>query len=390
MKNILSVGKDCCGCYSCKQICPKNCINFRGDAEGFMYPYVDENLCIECGKCLRGCPVASPVAISENPTVLGAKLKDGDVCANSTSGGIFYPLASDVINAGGVVFGCAYDENLSAKHIMAETLEDLRLLQGSKYVQSNTDGVYTMVKAQLETGRQVLFSGTGCQVAGLKAFLGNKEYPNLLNVDIVCHGVPSQKLFSRYLEYLGKKSGGKITSYSFRSKEKQGWGLYYKAVSQSGKTKTGYGYFDPYYYSFLTCKTYRESCYNCKFANERRTGDITLADYWGIEKIDPSFYDKKGVSVVIINTDKGNCAWEKIKDKTEFVPSSMELAAQMNGNLSHPSQRPACRDTIYQGLDGDIEAYVNQKLKPGLMLKRRIKMLIPISVKGKIKHMLKK
>ncbi len=389
MNNILSLGKDCCGCYSCMQVCPKNCITFKEDAEGFMYPRIDTEKCVDCGACVKHCPVLSPVKTAENPTVYGAKVRDSAVSKNSTSGGIFRPLAGAVLNTGGAVFGCAYDENLNARHIMVENTADLIKLQGSKYVQSDTRGVYSLVKSELLKERPVLFSGTGCQVAGLRSFLGDKDYPNLLTVDIVCHGVPSQKLFSRYLEYLGAKAGGKITSYNFRSKEKHGWGLYYKAVTDNNKTKTGYGYYDPYYYSFLNCMTYRESCYSCKFANSRRTGDITLADYWGIEMIDPSFYDKKGVSVVMINTEKGRNAWDNISEKTDFIPSSVKLAAKMNGNLSHPSKRPQCRDSIYCGLDGDISEYVEKRLKPGFMLKRRLKMLVPISVKGRIKYMLK-
>ncbi len=388
LDNIIKIGKDCCGCNACEQLCPKKCITFEYDSEGFLYPQVDKNLCIECGICTSHCPVIQKVECGKNPEVFAAKYTDSGSVFKSTSGGIFIPLALNVLKKGGVVFGCAYDGELKAKHIAVESEKELCRLQGSKYVQSDTRGVYSRVKKELEKGRYVLFSGTGCQCAGLKTYL-KKDYEKLLISDIVCHGVPSPKLFEKYIEYMGKKLGGKLTEYNFRSKEKRGWDLYYKAKNTK-KSKSDYGFFDPYYNAFLTGKTYRESCYKCKFANAARAGDITLADYWGIQKMHPDFYDKNGVSLVLINSDKGKKAWDEISGRIKAVPSTIEKASVMNKNLVAPSKRPDCRDGIYEGMDGDFDLYVKTKLSFKINPKTKIKKMIPQSLKENILKLIRK
>ena len=377
--NISALGKDCCGCNACQQLCPKNCIKFEYDNEGFHYPVVDESVCVSCGICVKHCPILSEVESAKNPEVYAVKYKDRETAFKSTSGGVFVALAKKIIGKGGVVFGCAYDENLVARHICVDRTEDICKLQSSKYVQSDMQGVYTQVKKALQSDKFVLFSGTGCQTAGLKTFLG-KDYKKLFTTDIICHGVPSPKLFEKYVEYLGKKMGGSLNEYNFRSKEKRGWDLYFKA-SNNRKSKSDYGFFDPYYNAFLTCKTYRESCYNCRFANSERVGDITLGDYWGIQKFHPEFYDENGVSLVLLNTEKGRNLFAEISDEVEALKSSLEKAVVMNKNLSAPSQRPSCRDSIYDGYDGDFSVYVKTKLAFKVSIKTRIKKMIPLSVK---------
>ena len=376
----MQLGKSCCGCSGCEQICPKNCISMKPDSEGFLYPEVDESICIECGICIKHCPILTDVSRCNIPKVYAAKYKDRGSTFKSTSGGLFIPIAKSVLSMGGVVFGCAYDENLVAKHIKVETEDELYRLQSSKYVQSDTRGIYKQVKTELQNGKEVLFSGTGCQAAGLRSFLG-KDYGNLLITDIVCHGVPSPKLFKNYIDYMGKKLGGTLTSYNFRSKEKRGWYLYYKAENGQ-KSKSDYGFFDPYYSAFLYCKTYRESCYECKFANKNRVSDITLADYWGIQKFHPEFFDENGVSLVLVNTEKGKKYLEKIKDKLEIIESDYNKASVMNANLVHPSKRPSCRDSIYDGFDcGNFETYAKTKLAFKINPKTKIKKMIPLGVK---------
>lgn len=380
MNNIMQLGKSCCGCSGCEQMCPKNCISMKPDHEGFLYPEVDESICIECGICIKHCPILTDVSRCNIPKVYAAKYKDRGSTFKSTSGGLFIPIAKSVLSMGGVVFGCAYDENLVAKHIKVETEDELYRLQSSKYVQSDTRGIYKQVKTELQNGKEVLFSGTGCQAAGLRSFLG-KDYGNLLITDIVCHGVPSPKLFKNYIDYMGKKLGGTLTSYNFRSKEKRGWDLYYKAENGQ-KSKSDYGFFDPYYSAFLYCKTYRESCYECKFANKNRVSDITLADYWGIQKFHPEFFDENGVSLVLVNTEKGKKYLEKIKDKLEIIESDYNKASVMNANLVHPSKRPSCRDSIYDGFDcGNFETYAKTKLALKINPKTKIKKMIPLGVK---------
>lgn len=376
----MQLGKSCCGCSGCEQMCPKNCISMKPDHEGFLYPEVDESICIECGICIKHCPILTDVSRCNIPKVYAAKYKDRGSTFKSTSGGLFIPIAKSVLSMGGVVFGCAYDENLVAKHIKVETEDELYRLQSSKYVQSDTRGIYKQVKTELQNGKEVLFSGTGCQAAGLRSFLG-KDYGNLLITDIVCHGVPSPKLFKNYIDYMGKKLGGTLTSYNFRSKEKRGWDLYYKAENGQ-KSKSDYGFFDPYYSAFLYCKTYRESCYECKFANKNRVSDITLADYWGIQKFHPEFFDENGVSLVLVNTEKSKKYLEKIKDKIEIIESDYNKASVMNANLVHPSKRPSCRDSIYDGFDcGNFETYAKTKLAFKINPKTKIKKMIPLGVK---------
>lgn len=383
MNNISIIGKSCCGCTGCEQACPKGCISFSPDSEGFFYPAVDESRCINCGVCLKKCPVHTDVPSGTNPQVFAAKIKDTQTAFKSTSGGVFTELAKYALKKGGIVYGCAFDENLVAKHIAVEKESELFKLQSSKYVQSDLSGIYSDVKAKLNEGRTVLFSGTGCQAAGLRAFLG-KDYDNLIVTDIVCHGVPSPLLFKKYLEYKGGTLGGKITAYNFRSKEKRGWDLYYKAETEN-KTKSDYGFFDPYYSAFLKCQTYRESCYECKFANSRRTGDLTLADFWGIQKFHPRFYDKNGVSLILVNTEKGKMLWEELAPKIESIPSSLDKAVVMNKNLSAPSARPECRSGIYDGIDGDLNTYFTTKLAFKVDPKVKLKKMLPPGLKDAVR-----
>lgn len=387
MSNISVLDKDCCGCFACEQVCPKKCIRFEADAEGFMYPQVDADNCIDCRLCVKSCPVLSYKNEQNTSQVFAAKANDPELLKKSASGGIFAVLARYVLRRGGVVFGCAYNEKLSAVHIKIDSEDELYRLQSSKYMQSNLDGVYSEVKECLDSGKEVLFSGTGCQVAGLKSFLKN-TYDNLLTADVLCHGVSSPLLFSKYIEHLGKKYGGDITGFNFRSKDKHGWDLYFQAKTQN-KTKTFYGMFDPYGSAFFRGKNYRESCYSCKFACSDRKSDFTLGDFWGIETADLDFYDKKGVSLVLINSEKAAAVKNELASEITWKKESFEDAVKQNANLVRPTARPDCRDTIYDGMNGDFDAYVKTKLSPGPTMKKRIKLLVPIKLKARIKSILK-
>lgn len=387
LNNIKITGNDCCGCDACEQICPKNCIKLEPNKEGFLYPIVDEKFCIECGACIKHCPVLSENNCSETKKVYAAKIKDDEALFRSTSGGVFSQLALNILKKGGVVFGCAYDANLTAHHICVDTPKNIKLLQNSKYVQSDIRGIYTQVKNELKADRYVLFSGTGCQTAGLKSFLG-KTYNKLLTVDIVCHGVPSPKLFKYYLEWLGNKMGGKITYFNFRSKKDHGWQHFFQADTET-KSKTTYGMFDPYYNAFIKSKTIRESCYSCKFSNKSRPGDITLGDYWGIEFAHPDFYSSKGVSLVLVNTEKGIEYWKAISNTLDCIESDFEKATVLNSNLVSKPERPACRDTIYDGIDDDFDEFIKNNLKFKVNPLKRIIMLIPSDIKVKLKRLKK-
>lgn len=353
MNNITQVLHIACySCRSCEQRCPKSCITMQENEEGFLYPAVDDKRCTDCGICVKHCPALGTVkdAGGEQKSY-AAYLKDGRKLAESTSGGVFAGIAEQVIEAGGVVFGAAYDENLYVRQTAADTVEALGALKGSKYVESDTGDTFVKTKKLLEAGRTVFYTGTPCQIAGLKAYLG-REYDNLVTADLICHGVPSRKLFKKYLEWLGKKTGGKIIYVGFRDKDVGGWscGGKFKTKTKT-KTKTMDGFTDPYYASFLRCETYRESCYQCPYSSMNRPGDITIGDFFEVTAFYPDIDRKNGVSLVILNTQKGVQAFEHVRERFELFTVLPKQYVPIKGNLSVPSPRPKLRDFVYQGLD---------------------------------------
>ena len=293
--------KDCCGCSSCVQSCPKKCITLRQDGEGFHYPSVDEASCIGCGKCEKACPMLHEEEKREPEGTFAAVNPDEAVRLHSSSGGIFSLLSEYVIGRGGVVFGAAFNEKWEVVHGYSETLGGLAAFRGSKYVQSRIGTAYSDAERFLKDGRLVLFSGTPCQIAGLRRYLG-KGYGNLLAVDFICHGVPSPGIFNEYLDVKSRK--GKITGVNFRDKA-AGWKTYSVtfeyAGADSGRDSCVYNK-DPYMIGFLSNLTLRPSCYDCRFREGRSGSDITLGDFWGINKIRPDLDDDKGLSLVTVRT----------------------------------------------------------------------------------------
>ena len=391
MKNILELDKkSCTGCRMCEQICPVKAIRMVENNEGFIEPVVDNNKCINCGLCSKRCPQLNNILDENSRTieVYAAKNKNIEEQKTSSSGGIFSVLSNYVLDKNGKVYGCTLDDNLNIKHIGISNKAELNKIKGSKYVQSNTENTFEEVKEDLRNDKFVLYSGTPCQIAGLKAFLG-KEYNNLITVDLVCHGVPSPKLFKAYLKWLENKSDSKIKTYEFRNKEKNAWGLTAKIVFENGKVKYVKAETDPYYKTFLDSKTYREVCYNCKYANENRVGDITLADYWGIEKEHPEFYDENGVSAILINTIKGKEIFEKVRDNIEVEKSTIEKVARKNGNLTHSSKRDVVRDNAYKQVNFlQFEKGMKKNLDFKVKSLDKIKSIIPHKIKVKIKKVL--
>lgn len=391
MKNILELDKkSCTGCRMCEQICPVKAIKMVENNEGFIEPVVDNNKCINCGLCVKRCPQLNNILDENSRTieVYAAKNKNIEEQKTSSSGGIFSVLSNYVLDKNGKVYGCTLDDNLNIKHIGISNKSELNKIKGSKYVQSNTENTFEEVKEDLKNNKFVLYSGTPCQIAGLKAFLG-KEYNNLITVDLVCHGVPSPKLFKAYLKWLENKNDSKIKTYEFRNKEKNAWGLTAKIVFENGKIKYVKAETDPYYKTFLDSKTYREVCYNCKYANENRVGDITLADYWGIEKEHPEFYDENGVSAILINTIKGKEIFEKVRENIEVEKSTLEKVARKNGNLTHSSKRDVVRDNAYEQVNFlQFEKGMKKNLDFKVKSLDKIKSIIPHKVKVKIKKVL--
>lgn len=306
--------KDCCGCNACAQRCPKHCINLQEDHEGFLYPKVDINLCIECGLCEKVCPVINQSIKKEPLQVFAAINPDEKVRMESSSGGIFTLLAEKVIQENGVVFGARFDENWEVKHDYAETIEGLAAFRGSKYVQSRVEDNYLKAERFLKKGRKVLFSGTPCQIAGLKKFL-RKEYDNLLTVDFICHGVPSPKVWRMYLDEICKNyinQGDRkscIKAINFRNKS-LGWkkfSFFFKLnptfIRQKNKPIEHLELFykNSFMKGFLNDLILRPSCYHCPSKSGKSESDITIADFWGIESLSPNMDDDKGTSLVFIN-----------------------------------------------------------------------------------------
>lgn len=340
----------CCACTACVNACPKSCITMVTDEEGFAYPEIDISNCINCHLCEKVCPVEHPdYSGSITPDTYAVLLKDVEQRKKSSSGGAFYAIASFVLKNKGIVVGATMDEQHQVRHIAVESMDELFRLRGSKYVQSNLKDVFLMVKKALQEDRWCYFVGTGCQVAGLKAFL-HTQNTKLITSDLVCHGVPSQKLFDTHIAYLEQKYHDKVINYQFRNNEL--WGVCEIADFANRMPVMNPSYqLSPYLYSFMYAMTYRYSCYDCKFAKVPRQGDITLADYWGVKEFFPQIDVHHGVSLVLVNTETGKRVWELVKEACIYYQSNIADGAKFNGNLVHKSEKPSVRDGIYKRID---------------------------------------
>jgi coenzyme F420-reducing hydrogenase beta subunit len=346
----MALPSDCCGCFACVNVCPKSAIEMRENSEGFLYPVVNNNLCIHCGACEKVCPIINEVPNNcvTAPTAFAAKINDEVQRAASSSGGIFSALAINTINRNGVVWGVAFDEHLELQHIGVETIEALSKLQGSKYFQAAVGLSYKAVKKELKTGRPVLFSGTPCQIAGLYGYLAKNDYPNLLTIDVICHGVPSPKVFRRYVQEKEFQDKAQLKQIYFRDK-KHGWKSY--SVTRVMACSTGEALSpvldrksetlkeNSFMRAFLRNICLRPSCHNCHYAKFPRIADITLGDYWGIQTIHPEFDDDKGTSLVLLNSSKGIQAWNDIQNQITAMETDLETAIRFNPSV-HKSCQP--------------------------------------------------
>lgn len=331
----------CTGCGACVQVCPKKCIQNKENSEGFVYPVINVNDCINCNLCEKVCPIRKSQELV-NPKAYAAVNRNIDSLLKASSGGVFDSIARYALKYNGIVYGCAFSDDLKAKHIRIDCINNLHMLYGSKYVQSDIANTYSKVKKDLNAGRLVVFSGTPCQVAGLKSFL-NKQYENLITVDIICHGVPSQAYFDKYIGMLRKRHQGNIVDFNFRSKDNHGWSLAgdFACVKHNEKKKHSLFYFDNYYYHyFLESSIYRRSCYTCKYANLNREGDFSLGDLWGAERFNFDFDTSRGCSLLLVNTNKGSKILKYLY--IDISEIDIETAVQYNAQLSHPSVKPAC------------------------------------------------
>lgn len=377
---------DCCGCRACEQVCPKQAIVMETDDEGFLYPKIDACKCINCGLCNKVCPIEVGNISVEHPlAVYAAQYQNNKVLNNSSSGGIFSLIANYVFSKYGVVYGAAFDDDMYLQHIRITDIEELNKLRGSKYVQSDIEDTYKQAKTDLENGALVYFTGTPCQIQGLKLFL-RKHYANLLTTDLVCHGTPSYKVFANTLREIEAKKHGRIYSYLFRDKSVGGWSCSSSSSSSFKRIKDGEKVFLPrsndmsaYFNAFISGNLMRYVCYRCPFANIHRISDITLADCWGIDKIVPDFPNmKKGVSTVLINTQKGKDVWENICDKTICRQILETDAVSNNANLHQASKLPEGRATCYNLAFNDYNKFL-YKFSPST--KENIKFYLKYYVK---------
>lgn len=289
----------CCGCSACQMVCPRQCIKMESDVEGFLYPCVNVEACVDCSLCERVCPELNKDCNKVVLKVYAAVNPDEEVLLKSSSGGMFSLLSERIILQGGIVFGACFDGDFSVSHDYTDTIEGLATFRGSKYLQSNIKYSFLKAKQFLEDGRKVLFTGTPCQIAGLKRYL-RKDYENLITVDFVCHGVPSPAVWKKYLEHISRP-----VKVNFRDK-RNGWKKYGVAiVSTDGSEELTCFHENRYMRMFLSDMILRPSCYACPSKGGMSMSDITLGDFWGIEKINPEIDDDKGLSLVLVNTKKG-------------------------------------------------------------------------------------
>ena len=303
----------CSGCTACASICPHGCISMEPDSEGFRRPVIDTARCVECGLCSKVCPVLNAPSTAQLPLAYAAKNKDETVRAVSTSGGVFTLLAEQILAQGGVVFGAAYDADFKVEHRMVESPQGLSALRGAKYAQSGLGDSFRQVKAQLSHGKQVLFSGTPCQVAGLRTFLG-KDEPNLLLVDLVCHGTPSPAVWEQYLNWRSEQTadGHRPVSVSLCSKD-SGWSTYSADIRWPyGRNYLATNREDPFLRAVAGDLCLRPSCHRCSTKGLNRCSDFTLGDYWGVGDQLPAMSDNKGTSIVLVHSDKAKALWDQL------------------------------------------------------------------------------
>lgn len=362
IKNVTLINKsDCMGCHACFNKCPVQAIKMLADGEGFLYPIVDEEKCVKCGLCLDVCPIQNRPIVYKEKDAYAAYAKDNEEHASSSSGGIFAVLARYFLRNGGYVCGAAFDKNVVLKHVLTNKEEDLQRVKGTKYVQSKIGDVYSKIKDLLEKGIMVLFSGTPCQVGGLKSYL-KKEYDNLLTVDLICHGVPSPMIFKRYLAEIGGDSI--VKEMSFRDKTNGLSDVYLNYVLLDGKTIREKYSDSEYIKGFIQNLTVRPSCFHCKFKGLNRCSDITVGDYWGLNDYHPEMINEMGTSAVLVHSEQGREYFDLIKNDLEYVESKPESVSFWNTCLGKSVEYNPSREEFFKNLEEmTIKENVNKLYK---------------------------
>lgn len=371
MRNNISTlpKQECCGCRACGDSCPHQCISFVTDKEGFYYPSIDGSACVDCGLCSRICPSLHPHLSSEYPAATyAAYALDQEKHRAGSSGGLFGIIATSVIEHGGKIWGAAFDSNLKLCHCSAANIQELGPLMKSKYIQSDTTGVYKTIKQDLHNDITTLFVGTPCQCNALKNYIGGNN-ENLIVVDLVCHGVPSQDMFDKSIRWFEQKHDCSVSGFKFRYKEKRNRSSHIYKIDYSvrgrKKSKIAIYYDFPHYYGFSKYITMRPSCYSCKWAKPYRCSDITIADFWGIEELRPHLDSKEGVSMVLANTNAGKLLIENIKHHLHIEDAPFDYACKNNGCLQRPTQLKESRMALFGDLQNmNFDEVVKKHLTP--------------------------
>lgn len=337
---------DCCGCTACYAVCPRGAITMKAGAEGFQSPTVDEEKCVNCGLCLNVCPIRQGNRNEKTASFYAIKHQQEEVRDNSSSGGAFTALAQTVLEHNGVIYGAAFDEDFTVRHIRAED-QSWTALRTAKYVQSHMGDIFPQVKADLKAGREVLFSGTPCQIDGLRNYLKNVDTTKLIAVDLICHGVPSPSVWRDYLAYISGHDLKAIGNINFRNKENCGWhNSTIKITGTDGSVLVNQSQNKALFFRlFLNHVILRPSCFSCQYANLKRAGDITIGDYWGVEKHHPELDDDRGLSLVMVNTTKGQSFLENVKN-CQIVPVAEK--ACMQPNLKAPAEDYGEQDAFWR------------------------------------------
>lgn len=386
METISVIQKnDCSGCGACAQICPRSCITMKSDRDGFLYPVLDRKNCISCGKCIKVCPTMN----RQIHMVLGAYAavnQSSEMLKKSSSGAIFPLLAQTWIREGGYVCAAEMMDDLSVKHTVTCTLDGLRRMQGSKYVQSDMRSAYTEIKRLLELEKKVLFVGTPCQVSAVRnMFARNLE--QMLLVDLICHGVPSQEFFLRHIGRTYNQSN-RLKQVAFRDKPFHEASCYRFTIKEGVSIRHIQPNRDAYYNLFLNSASYRESCYVCKYACTERVGDITIGDCSTRDKYSCFPYGTV-VNTVLLSTSSGQCFWDKVKEKALYCKLDFTSEVKRNHQLHEPSKRPEIRDVVYEDFHSlskeTFEKKYTYRLPLTQEMRRKLKSIVPLKIKGTIK-----
>jgi coenzyme F420-reducing hydrogenase beta subunit len=383
---VSGLKEDCCGCEACVQICPVNAIRLGKDNEGFLYPRIDKERCLNCGLCEKLCPVLNPGNERKPLYVYAAKNKNEEIRYKSSSGGIFTMVAEHIIRSGGVVFGARFNAAWEVIHDYTDTCEGLEAFRGSKYVQSNVGNTYKQAKLFLDAGRKVLFSGTPCQIAGLKTFL-KQEYDNLLTIDVVCHGVPSAEVWEMYLNEM--KDNQNIINVNFRNKA-EGWKNYVLSIDRKNDEQQLMAVRENTFMNgFLQNLYLRPSCYACPLKPLKSVSDITIGDYWGVQNILPEFDDNKGVSLVMINTLKGKTIYDKLEKDDRETTYAEAIAG--NSKVEESAIKPMKRAVFFKRWkQGKLTPLINKLTRPSIAKKTIVSIFKMIGLYDFAKTLLKK